>query len=58
MEDDVGEEHRGRKQEIQSKIHPEFQIVVVRRMIKMVTLHQIVSAVSIPTTYYRVELKV
>ena len=50
VEDDVGEEHGAREEEIQAEIQPEFQIVVVRRVIDVVTLHQVVSTVGIPTT--------
>ena len=54
VEDDVGHEHDSGEEEIESKVHPESQIVVVGRMTQVIAFHQVVSAVDVATSVGRV----
>lgn len=47
MQDDVGDEHDAREQEGEAEVHPEAQVVLVGRVVHVVALHQVVSAVGI-----------
>ena len=50
MQNDIGEEHGAGEQEIESEIKPESQIIVIRWMSQVVTLHHVMSSVGVSAT--------